>query len=69
MNQEKPTTVGQIVQLKSGGPAMTIREVVGKDAILIWFNDGGNPMTAQTSLSSLVLVDAERACKSWPSRL
>ena len=32
--------VGDLVQLKSGGPVMTIKEISGLDSILcVWFKD------------------------------
>jgi uncharacterized protein YodC (DUF2158 family) len=31
-------TVGEIVQLKSGGPRMTIKSIDGSDVACIWFS-------------------------------
>jgi uncharacterized protein YodC (DUF2158 family) len=75
VNPEKPTTVGQVVQLKSGGPAMTIVEIVKgtgnkeDEALLSWFLVDGCYKQVYLSLSALLLVDAAAARKAWPNNL
>jgi len=36
-NQEVPLKPGDVVQLKSGGPFMTIESVDDADAVCVWF--------------------------------
>ena len=30
--------VGDVVQLKSGGPSMTVQEITEEEALCVWFN-------------------------------
>lgn len=63
---EQPITKGAIVQLKSGGPKMTVdreslRSRMGSDAtemVCSWF-DGSKKMEQAFSIASLRLADPE----------
>jgi len=48
--------VGDVVCLKSGGPAMTVTEVSGSQVRCIWF-DGPNRSSGMFEMAVLNLVD------------
>lgn len=34
---DEPLKAGDVVQLKSGGPRMTVKEVNGSEVVCVWF--------------------------------
>lgn len=52
---------GAIVQLKSGGPNMTVEEIFDKSAKCVWFekNDEGGPHKAEFLIVSLNIADKQ----------
>jgi uncharacterized protein YodC (DUF2158 family) len=53
--------IGDVVQLRSGGPIMTVREITGEFAKCDWFDDKGNPSTRPFPIASLRPVDLDHA--------
>jgi uncharacterized protein YodC (DUF2158 family) len=49
---------GQIVELKSGGPQMTIQSIDGSDAVCIWFT-GDKLMEKNFPFATLIATAAE----------
>ena len=58
-----PLKVGDVVRLKSGGPAMTVTSIehgegeAGHAVFCIWFNAKGNEKSGHYPVAALVLAD------------
>lgn len=53
-------TVGDVVMLKSGGPALTVTEVGGENVTVVWYADSeDNFRTTQLPPETLILFDDE----------
>jgi len=48
--------VGSVVQLKSGGPRMTVTSFLGDRVVCSWFDSGGKHGSDSFPLSALKLV-------------
>jgi uncharacterized protein YodC (DUF2158 family) len=47
---------GDVVRLKSGGPAMTVESMGGEKALCVWF-EGSKPFKQMFQLTALALDD------------
>jgi uncharacterized protein YodC (DUF2158 family) len=52
--------VGDLVQLKSGGPLMTIERVISGTADVAWINNHGDVKTANLCITSLTPAKKEQ---------
>lgn len=45
---------GDVVELKSGGPEMTVGTVSGHVCVVLWFGDSNEPSEAEFPIAALV---------------
>ena len=53
MDNEAPLKAGDVVELKSGSPKMTIEEISGESANVVWFSKNCEENRGVYSLSTL----------------
>lgn len=51
---ERALEVGDVVKLKSGGPAMTVLQIASPQTVkVVWFDDAATLRTAEVTINSL----------------
>ena len=59
MAQERALEVGDVVKLKSGGPALTVIQVASPQTVKVaWFTDDKSLRVAEVTINSLVRAKA-----------
>ena len=58
-NELKALEVGDVVKIKSGGPAMTVLQVASPQTVkVVWFDSSQSLRTAEVTINSLIRVKA-----------
>lgn len=58
---QRALEVGDVVKIKSGGPAMTVLQVASPQTVkVVWFDNQQSLRTAEVTINSLILTKAGR---------
>ncbi len=61
--ETKPLAVGDVVQLKSGGPKMTVDRIFDGGISCVWFSEDHMPYVQQYTSQEIFAVPVEPAAK------
>ncbi len=62
-SETKPLAVGDVVQLKSGGPKMTVDRILDGRIDCVWFSEDNMPFTQQYTSQEVLVVPVEATAK------
>ncbi len=62
-SETKPLAVGDVVQLKSGGPKMTVDRILDSGIHCVWFSEDNLPYVQQYTSQEALVVSVEPTAK------